>query len=374
MLDNLCTKGVLECSKVNKSIDLYSSIPLKNEPILLTEEQQAAYAEQQRVAAEKADEALRSKQEAASTMSAMQATYDSLKRRSGRAAGAGDALRRQPPMQLRPKPWWKRLLAKITALAAAVCMMLLPATAHADMQGIDVSNWQCGIDIAKRVFELVGGNFSMDIRIHDGEQVKKGDIIATMTGSTKTLLKGERTALNILQHMSGIATATHQCVELVAGTNAQITDTRKTLPGLRPLQKYAVTVGGGKNHRYNLSDGAMLKDNHIDAYGGITPAVAALRKKIGHMVKIEVEVRTLEELEEALSAGADIIMLDNMSCEDMTKAVQRVNGKVMLEASGNVTAETIRGIAETGVDIISLGALTHSVKCFDISMRISEKK
>ena len=211
----------------------------------------------------------------------------------------------------------------------------------------------CGIDIAKRVFELVGGDFTMDIRIHDGEQVKKGDIIATM---------------------SGIATATHQCVELVAGTNAQITDTRKTLPGLRPLQKYAVTVGGGKNHRYNLSDGAMLKDNHIDAYGGITPAVAALRKKIGHMVKIEVEVRTLEELEEALSAGADIIMLDNMSCEDMTKAVQRVDGKVLLEASGNVTAETIRGIAETGVDIISLGALTHSVKCFDISMRISAKK
>ena len=167
----------------------------------------------------------------------------------------------------------------------------------------------CGIDIAKRVFELVGGDFTMDIRIHDGEQVKKGDIIATMTGSTKTLLKGERTALNILQHMSGIATATHQCVELVAGTNAQITDTRKTLPGLRPLQKYAVTVGGGKNHRYNLSDGAMLKDNHIDAYGGITPAVAALRKKIGHMVKIEVEVRTLEELEEALSAGADISSL-----------------------------------------------------------------
>lgn len=232
----------------------------------------------------------------------------------------------------------------------------------------------CGIDIAKRVFELVGGDFTMDIRIHDGEQVKKGDIIATMTGSTKTLLKGERTALNILQHMSGIATATHQCVELVAGTNAQITDTRKTLPGLRPLQKYAVTVGGGKNHRYNLSDGAMLKDNHIDAYGGITPAVAALRKKIGHMVKIEVEVRTLEELEEALSAGADIIMLDNMSCEDMTKAVQRVDGKVLLEASGNVTTETIRGIAETGVDIISLGALTHSVKCFDISMRISAKK
>ena len=232
----------------------------------------------------------------------------------------------------------------------------------------------CGIDVAKRVFELVGGRFQMDIRIHDGEKVKKGDIIATMTGSTKTLLKGERTALNILQHMSGIATATSRCVELVEGTRAQITDTRKTLPGLRPLQKYAVTVGGGKNHRYNLSDGAMLKDNHIDAYGGITPAVQALRAKIGHMVKIEVEVRTLTELEEALSAGADIIMLDNMSCEEMTRAVQLVNGRVPLEASGNVTEATIRSIAETGVDIISLGALTHSVKCFDISMRISTKQ
>ena len=230
----------------------------------------------------------------------------------------------------------------------------------------------CGIDVAKRVFELVGGRFQMDI--HDGEKVKKGDIIATMTGSTKTLLKGERTALNILQHMSGIATATSRCVELVEGTRAQITDTRKTLPGLRPLQKYAVTVGGGKNHRYNLSDGAMLKDNHIDAYGGITPAVQALRAKIGHMVKIEVEVRTLTELEEALSAGADIIMLDNMSCEEMTRAVQLVNGRVPLEASGNVTEATIRSIAETGVDIISLGALTHSVKCFDISMRISTKQ
>lgn len=231
----------------------------------------------------------------------------------------------------------------------------------------------CGITIAKRVFEKVGGAFHMDIQIHDGEAVQKGDIIATMSGSTKTLLKGERTALNILQHMSGIATATHQCVELVSGTRAQITDTRKTLPGLRQLQKYAVTVGGGKNHRYNLSDGAMLKDNHIDAYGGITPAVQALRQKIGHMVKIEVEVRTLEELREALDAKADIIMLDNMSCEEMRKAVEITKGCVPLEASGNVTAETIRSIAETGVDIISLGALTHSVKCFDISMRISAK-
>lgn len=231
----------------------------------------------------------------------------------------------------------------------------------------------CGIDIAKRVFELVGGQFQMDIRMQDGEIVQKGDIIATISGSTKTLLKGERTALNILQHMSGIATATRKCVDLVAGTNAKITDTRKTLPGLRPLQKYAVTIGGGRNHRYNLSDGAMLKDNHIDAYGGITPAVEALRQKIGHMVKIEVEVRTLDELQEALETGVEIIMLDNMNCQDMAKAVEITKGRALLEASGNVTAENIREIAETGVDIISLGALTHSVKCFDISMRIGTK-
>lgn len=232
----------------------------------------------------------------------------------------------------------------------------------------------CGIDITKRVFELAGGNVTMEILKKDGETVQKGDILARMKGSTKTLLKGERTALNLLQHMSGIATATAECVALVAGTRAQITDTRKTLPGLRQLQKYAVTVGGGKNHRYNLSDGAMLKDNHIDAYGSITGAVTALRKKIGHMVKIELEVRNLDELREALAAGADIIMLDNMSCDEMKKAVAINDGKVLLEASGNVTKDNIRSVAETGVDIISLGALTHSVKCFDISMRIQTVK
>ena len=228
----------------------------------------------------------------------------------------------------------------------------------------------CGIEIAKRVFELAGGNVEFQTLINDGAEVKKGDIIAKMNGSTVTLLKGERTALNLLQHLSGIATATNKCVKLVEGTNASITDTRKTLPGLRALQKYAVTVGGGKNHRFNLSDGAMLKDNHLDAYGGITGAVTALRKKIGHMVKIEVEVRSLTELQEALDNKCEVIMLDNMSCEDMKKAVEITNGAALLEASGNVTAENIRAVAETGVDIISLGALTHSVKCFDISMKI----
>lgn len=231
----------------------------------------------------------------------------------------------------------------------------------------------CGIEVAKRVFELAGGDVVFNILMKDGTKVKKGDIIATLEGSTLTLLKGERTALNLLQHMSGIATATNKCVELVAGTKASVTDTRKTLPGLRTLQKYSVTVGGGKNHRFNLSDAAMLKDNHIDAYGGITPAVTALRQKIGHTVKIEVEVRTLDELKEALENKVEIIMLDNMTNDDMKKAVEVTAGRALLEASGNVTTDNIRSVAETGVDIISLGALTHSVKCFDISMKIKKQ-
>ena len=232
------------------------------------------------------------------------------------------------------------------------------------------SGMLCGIDVAARVFDLAGGNVEKEILLRDGAEVKKGDYIAFFRGSTKTLLKGERTALNLIQHMSGIATATNKCVKLVEGTRASIADTRKTLPGLRALQKYAVTVGGGKNHRFNLSDGAMLKDNHIDAYGSITGAVTALRKKAGHMLKIEVEVRNLEELEEALANKCEVIMLDNMTDEEMKKAVEITDGRALLEASGNVTLENIRQKALTGVDIISLGALTHSVQCFDISMRI----
>ena len=232
----------------------------------------------------------------------------------------------------------------------------------------------CGINIAARVFDLVGGNVESEILANDGAYVHTGDIIAKFRGSTRTLLKGERTALNILQHMSGVATATNKCIQLVHGTKARITDTRKTLPGLRRLQKYAVTVGGGRNHRYNLSDGAMLKDNHIDAYGSITAAVTKLRERMGHMVKVEVEVRNFEELQEALDCGCEIIMLDNMSLSDMKMAVSVTGGKALLEASGNITQENIREVAETGVDIISLGALTHSVKCFDISLQIKDAK
>ena len=228
----------------------------------------------------------------------------------------------------------------------------------------------CGIDVALRVFTLIQPDFQYEVFIKDGEYVKKGDIIATVKGKTRTILKGERTALNLLQHMSGIATMTNKIVKIVEGTNASIADTRKTLPGLRPIQKYAVTVGGGKNHRYNLSDAAMLKDNHVDAGGGITGAVKKLRSKLGHMAKVELEVRNLDELREALSVDVDVIMLDNMDNETMKKAVEITNGKALLEASGGITEDTIRGVAETGVDIISIGALTHSVKAFDISLKI----
>lgn len=230
----------------------------------------------------------------------------------------------------------------------------------------------CGIEIAMRVFELLDSSVKYEILIHDGQEVKNGDIIAVIHGRVKTLLKGERTALNIVQHLSGIATQTNKCVRLIKGTKASVADTRKTLPGLRSLQKYAVTVGGGKNHRYNLSDCAMLKDTHLDAYGSITNAVNALREHLGHTVKIEVETTNLDEVKEALEVGAELIMLDNMSCEQMAEAVKICDGKAMLEASGNVTEETIKSIADTGVDIISIGALTHSVKCFDISMKMDK--
>ena len=228
----------------------------------------------------------------------------------------------------------------------------------------------CGVEVAARVFELIDSDIKIEILIKDGESVKYGDEIMRLKGRTASLLKGERTALNLIQHMSGIATAANQATKLVEGTNASIADTRKTLPGMRPLQKYAVMTGGAKNHRYNLSDAAMLKDNHIDAAGGITAAVTTLRKKIGHMTKIEVETRNLDELKEALAVGADIIMLDNMSPELMKEAVEITDGRAVLEASGGITNETLRAVAESGVDIISIGALTHSVKAFDISMYI----
>ena len=249
--------------------------------------------------------------------------------------------------------------------------LMIPATARSTARFMaKAEGVVCGLEVALRVFELLDPTFSYEIRLPEGSRVAYGDIIAELEGSTRCLLKGERTALNLLQHMSGVASATDRYVRLVEGTRAAITDTRKTLPGLRALQKYAVTVGGGKNHRFNLSDGAMLKDNHIDAAGGIPQAVAAIREKLGHMVKLEVETRNLDEVRQALEAGADVIMLDNMDCPTMKAAVDLVAGQALLEASGGITDETLRAVAETGVDIVSIGALTHSVKALDISMKI----
>lgn len=229
-----------------------------------------------------------------------------------------------------------------------------------------------GIDIALRVFEILDPSFTYKTKFKDRDKIKKGDIIAEFQGNTILLLQGERVALNILCHMSGIATATNKLVELCKGEDVSVADTRKTLPGLRSLEKYAVVCGGGKNHRYNLSDCAMLKDNHIDAAGGIKSAVSKVREKLGHTIKIEVETRNLDEVQEAIEAQADIIMLDNMTLDQMTQAVQLINKRAIVEASGNVTEETIFDIAKTGVDLISSGAITHSVKAFDISMKFKK--
>lgn len=226
-----------------------------------------------------------------------------------------------------------------------------------------------GIDIAKRVFEILDKNVVFVKKIVDGERVKSGDIIAEIKGNTRALLKGERTALNLLQHLSGIATKTMNLCDKIKGTKSKVVDTRKTTLGLRALEKYAVRVGGGNNHRFSLSDGVMIKDNHIKAAGGIKEAVKKIREKIPHTIKIEVETETLEQVKEALEAGADIIMLDNMGGDKIKKAVKIVSGKAVIEVSGNVDSDSISAIAEAGVDIISVGSLTHSVSAFDISMK-----
>lgn len=227
----------------------------------------------------------------------------------------------------------------------------------------------CGLDIAKRTFELLGADAEFTAYKKDGDLVERGEVIAEVTGNAIGVLTGERTGLNIMQRLSGIATSTNKAVKAVEGTKAKICDTRKTTPGLRVLEKYAVRVGGGTNHRFNLADGVLIKDNHIVASGSITNAVASARLNAPHTLKIEVEVENFDQLAEALEARADIIMLDNMTNEDMAKAVKLTNGKAILEASGNMGERDLRAVAETGVDLISIGALTHSVRSLDISLK-----
>ncbi|MDP4181309.1 MAG: carboxylating nicotinate-nucleotide diphosphorylase [Bacillota bacterium] len=226
-----------------------------------------------------------------------------------------------------------------------------------------------GLFVSERVFKILDEEVQFVKKVEDGDWVKKGDIIAEIKGSANALLKAERTSLNYLQLLSGIATKTNLFVEQLKGLNARVVDTRKTTPGLRALEKYAVKIGGGSNHRYCLSDGVLIKDNHIKAAGGIKAAIEKVRENIPHTIKIEVETESLEQVKEALEAKAEIIMLDNMTLEQMKEAVILINKKAVVEASGNVNLNTIRKIAETGVDIISVGELTHTVKAFDISMR-----
>jgi len=229
-----------------------------------------------------------------------------------------------------------------------------------------------GIDVAARVFDFLDPDTVFSPRFTDGASLTKGDVIAEMSGDAACLLQGERVALNLLQRMCGIATLTARYGEAVRGTRARVTDTRKTTPGLRQLEKYAVRVGGGSNHRFGLYDGVLIKENHIAAAGGITVAVERARAFVPHTIRVEVETETLEQAAEALAAGADIIMLDNMDPEMMRRAVEMIGGKALVEASGGVTLDTIGRIAATGVDIISVGALTHSARAMDISMLLEE--
>ncbi|MBQ2744386.1 MAG: carboxylating nicotinate-nucleotide diphosphorylase [Lachnospiraceae bacterium] len=227
----------------------------------------------------------------------------------------------------------------------------------------------CGLDVFKRVFELLDSSSVFETLLSDGDEVKKGQLMGTIYGDIRVLLSGERTALNYLQRMSGIATLTHEMVAELKGYKTKLLDTRKTTPNMRPFEKHAVKVGGGTNHRYNLSDGILIKDNHIGAAGSITKAVEMAKEYAPFVRKIEVEVETLEQLKEAVEAGADIIMLDNMDNDTMKKAVELVAGKAQTECSGNVTKARLKEIAEIGVDFVSCGALTHSAPIMDISLK-----
>ncbi|NLB17881.1 MAG: carboxylating nicotinate-nucleotide diphosphorylase [Syntrophomonadaceae bacterium] len=232
----------------------------------------------------------------------------------------------------------------------------------------------CGVGVAERVFLALDPSISFNMLKEDGDLIREGEEVARITGPTRTLLMGERVALNFLQHMSGIATTTFDLVDRVRHFPVKVVDTRKTTPGLRALEKYAVRVGGGSNHRFGLFDGVLIKDNHIRAAGGITEAVQTIQRSISHLSKIEVEVENLEQLREALSAGSDVVLLDNMEPDMMREAVRINAGRAVLEASGGITKDTLVEVAKTGVDLISIGGLTHSATALDISFNIISLK
>lgn len=229
-----------------------------------------------------------------------------------------------------------------------------------------------GLPVAGRVFRRLDPETEFWAEVAEGSAVKAGAVLAVVAGRARTILTGERVALNFVRHLSGIATRTRRLVAAVEGLRAVVLDTRKTTPGLRALEKYAVRAGGGRNHRFGLFDGILIKDNHIRAAGGIREAVARARARAPHTLKVEVEVQSLNEVEEALAAGADIIMLDNMPVAAMREAVRRIGGRALVEASGGITEENVREVAATGVDFISAGTLTHSARALDISLEIVE--
>lgn len=227
----------------------------------------------------------------------------------------------------------------------------------------------CGLEVFERTFQLLDDTFRFETNVKDGDRVEKGQLLGTLFGDIRALLSGERTALNYLQRMSGIATVTSEYVKELVGTKTTLLDTRKTTPNMRPFEKYAVTVGGGRNHRYNLSDGVLLKDNHIGAAGSVKKAIEMAKAYAPFVRKIEIETETIEQVKEALEAGADIIMLDNMDNDTMKKCVELIGDKAETECSGNVTKERLREIAAIGVDYVSSGALTHSAPVLDVSLK-----
>ncbi len=231
-----------------------------------------------------------------------------------------------------------------------------------------------GLDAVWTVFKILDPRMRLHVEAGDGCDVQPGDLIAEVVSETRTVLMGERVALNFLGQLSGVATATAKLVKLCEGSTARVTCTRKTVPGLRALQKYAVRCGGGSNHRFGLDDAILIKDNHIAAVGGVEAAVVAARRHVGHMVKIEVEVDNLKQLAEALALKVDTILLDNMKPEMLREAVKLTAGRAVLEASGNVTEKTIAAVAATGVDYISSGAITHSAKCLDVALDLAASK
>jgi nicotinate-nucleotide pyrophosphorylase (carboxylating) len=279
------------------------------------------------------------------------------------------SLKRPPPMLL-IEPIVRRALEEDLGRAGDLTTdLIIPEDQVAAARLVArVPGTVAGLACAACAFRLVDAEIILDAALQDGCCVTPAEIIAVIAGRTRAILSAERVALNFLGHLSGIATATRQLVDAVAGTNARIVCTRKTTPGLRILEKYAVRCGGGFNHRFGLDDAVLIKDNHIAAAGGIRAAVERVRRGLGHMVEIEVEVDTFDQLEEALSLGVRTILLDNMTLAELEKAVRRATGSAILEASGGITVETVRAIAKTGVDYISSGAITHSARNLDLAL------